>query len=208
MANVAHKNLTGTDIHEPKGMSGASLNTVYVCTTAGTTGTWQKIGVNQLDGAGKAFQGQLLHVRDEKSSGVDGGTFTSGAWRTRTLNTTKTNEITGASLTSNQITLPAGTYWIEASAPGQGVDFHQAKLRNVTDGSDVIIGTTENTVIAGAQGANGSRSIVQGRFTIAAEKVFELQHRCSDSTSSVGFGAGSGFGVVEVYAEVCIWKVG
>ena len=70
----------------------------------------------------------LLHIRDEKAQNTAGGTFTSGAWRTRDLNTVKTNEITGASLAANQITLPAGTYWVEWSAPAYVVNQNQSKF--------------------------------------------------------------------------------
>ncbi len=41
---------------------------------------------------------EIFHVRDEQLQNTAGGTFTSGAWRTRTLNTVKTNTIGGASL--------------------------------------------------------------------------------------------------------------
>jgi hypothetical protein len=52
-----------------------------------------------------------------------------------------------------------------------------------------------------------SDSIVVGQFTIAAEEDFELQHRSSGTQTTDGFGAASSFGVVEVYAEIMIWKV-
>ena len=146
----------------------------------------------------------LLHVRDEKSDNVDGGTFTSGAWRTRTLNTEVTNEITGASLASNQITLPAGTYEIDASAPGFNCGDHKAKLANITDTSDTLIGTSES---AGAANNSSGRSLVRGRFTIAGTKTFELQHRCGTTQATNGLGQGGGFGVVEVYTDVMIRKV-
>lgn len=155
-------------------------------------------------GATPAFENYLLHVRDEKSAGVNGGTFTAGAWRTRDVNTVKTNEISGASLSSNQITLPAGTYFIMASAPAYNLSIHKAKLRNVTDGSDVIIGTSEyNVSTVQVQ----TRSFVLGRFTIAASKAFEIQHYASVTISTTGFGWASNFSVVEVYTEVFIWKV-
>jgi len=147
---------------------------------------------------------KLLHVRDEKASGTAGGTFTSGAWQTRDLNTVLTNEISGASLSSNQITLPAGTYHIEARAPAYIVDTHKAKLRNVTDGSDEIIGSSTSDTNSAS---HGNDSIVTGRFTIAAEKTFELQHRCTTPRNTDGFGCASSFGVVEVFAEVRIWKI-
>ncbi len=146
----------------------------------------------------------LFHVRDERASGQAGGTFTAGAWRTRTLNTIKTNEI-GASITNSQITLSAGTYFIEASAHGQSVNRHQAKLRQISaTAQDTIIGTS-----AWAHGSNGggSRSYIKGRFTIADTETFEIQHRSQSSKSSDGFGVASTFGNIEVYAEVMIWKV-
>ena len=39
MANVQHSALTGSDLHEPKGASGASADTVYVADGAGS-GAW------------------------------------------------------------------------------------------------------------------------------------------------------------------------
>jgi hypothetical protein len=147
---------------------------------------------------------QLLHVRDEKASGTGGGTLTSGAWRTRTLNTSLTNEISGASLSSNQITLPSGTYFINAIANvGANSQSHKAKLANITDTSDTVIGTSEFN----EPGSGSTKSFVIGRFTIASSKVFELQHRSGNTTDANGFGVSSGFSVVEVYADVQIWKV-
>jgi hypothetical protein len=155
--------------------------------------------------SGTTFGSALLHVRDEKANGTNGGTFTSGAWQTRTLNTSLTNEISGASLSSNQIILPSGTYYIHASAPAYSVDRHKLKLRNTTDSSDTLIGTSEQVENAGA-GSN--RSFVIGRFTIAAQKTFELQHRCTTTISTNGFGLSSTWsGEIEVYTDVQIWKV-
>lgn len=150
----------------------------------------------------ETFAKQLLHIRDEKAANTDGGTFTSGAWRTRDLNTVKTNEITGASLGSNQITLPAGTFYIEASSPAFAVSAHQIKLKNVTDGSDTIIGSTE-----WSYSSVQSRSVLSGRFTLAAQKVMEIEHYCGVTESTDGFGHKANLGVTEVYTDVKIWKV-
>ena len=43
-----HSTLTGADLHEPKGQSGAAANTVYVANGAGS-GTHQKIALASLD---------------------------------------------------------------------------------------------------------------------------------------------------------------
>jgi hypothetical protein len=162
-------------------------------------------GDNTFASAQGKFESALLHVRDEKSANTGGGTFTSGAFQTRTLNTSVTNEISGASLSSNQITLPSGTYYIEASAPAFAVTRHKAKLRNTTDSSDTLIGTSEITY--NLDSTVSTCSFVTGRFTIAAQKTFELQHRCENTKATDGFGIENNFSVVEVFADVQIWKV-
>lgn len=42
MANVEHSTLTGSDLHEPKGITGAAANEVYVADGAGS-GSWSAI---------------------------------------------------------------------------------------------------------------------------------------------------------------------
>jgi len=168
------------------------------------------VGTSQLvDGAvtpskqtalANPFASQLLHVRDEKANNTDGGTFTSGAWRTRDLNTIKTNEITGASLSSNQITLPSGTYYIDAFAPVYNAARHQTALYNITDSAFQIIGTSEYII------GSVNKSFVKGRFTISAQKTFELQHQCTTTESGDGLGVKTNFSQVCVYSEVQIWR--
>ena len=43
-----HSTLTGSDLHEPKGASTASVNTAYIANGAGS-GAWSKVGVNSID---------------------------------------------------------------------------------------------------------------------------------------------------------------
>ena len=143
----------------------------------------------------------LLHVRDEKAANTAGGTFTQGAWRTRVLNTTKTNEIFGASLSSNQVTLPAGEYWCEGMAEAYVVNSHKVKLHDTTNTVDLIIGVSGRT-------ANGGPSTIAGRFTLTGTAVLELQHYCSTTRATDGFGSPTNASVVEAYAELKIWKVG
>jgi hypothetical protein len=151
-------------------------------------------------GAGK-FESALLHVRDEKSSTTNGGTSVT-SYTARDLNTVVTNEISGASLATNQITLPSGTYFIYAFAPGYNVGTHSIKLRNTTDSSDTILGI-------GSYNNDGAStiSIVVGRFTIAAQKVFEIQHRTTSAQATNGLGVSKGFGDTNIYTNVQIWKV-
>ena len=151
------------------------------------------------------MNGPLLHVRDEKSPGTQGGTFTSGAWRTRTLNTLKSSSIVGAGLSSNKITLPAGSYHIEAALPANRVQNHQAKLWDVTNTADIIIGTSEDTV-PGVTQVTTSSNIV-GRFTLGETTELELRHKCFETNPTAGFGVQADSGEKETYAEVKIWQL-
>ena len=78
------------------------------------------------------------------------------------------------------------------------------ELRDVTNGSDLIIGTSE---FAPSADAVGTRSFVEGRFTITGTTTLELQHQCQTTRADNGFGIESNFSVVEVYAVVRLWKV-
>lgn len=150
--------------------------------------------------------GPHLIVRDEKTAGSSGGSASTGA-NTRTLNTTVRNVISGASLAANQITLPAGTYHVEARAPAFGVGANQLYLYNVTDSTVAAIGEAANAVDIGAQGYyTGSLACLAGKFTIAASKVFELRHYCTATgAGSVALGSSVGSGLATVFAVVEVW---
>ena len=184
--------------------SAIDINSTYenvLRTLKGRLVDWYNNGID----FGSPIKQPLLHVQDQQAATTNGGTFTTGAWRTRVLNTAITNEITGASLASNQITLPAGTFYCDASAPAFEVDNHKAKLYNITTSADILIGTTEN---ANNAVAVTNRSFVSGRFTLAAASVIELQHNCQSTKATTGFGLALGFSVVEVYSDIKIWWVG
>ncbi len=147
----------------------------------------------------------ILHIQDQKSNNTNGGTFTAGAWRTRDLGSIVINTIAGASLSSNQITLPIGTYKVNARAPGYQVIGHKIKLRNITDGSDILIGSNcRNTTTDNVQ----TDSFIKSWFSISGIKTIELQHYCSGTQATTGFGLANNFSVVEVYAEIFIEKIG
>lgn len=146
-------------------------------------------------------QPRFATISDQKSSGTVGGTFTSGAWQTRTLNTLVDTSGIVTTLASNQFILSSGEYYIEGSAPAVATDRHQTKIRNITDSTDSLIGTSER---ATAGTTDQTRSFIQGTMIITSAKTFELQHRCETTAS---FGTASGFSVSEVYATLRITKV-
>lgn len=142
-------------------------------------------------------------IRDEKAQNTAGGTATSGSFQTRTLNTISSDAGSNVvSLSSNQITLVAGTYYIRAHAPAFNCNQHQAKLYNATDAADIIIGTSE---FARVTTSSQTHSFVEGRFTIAASKALELQHRVTTTQATNGFGVLCNF-TTEVYSVVELWR--
>ena len=157
-------------------------------------------GLKWATPAGAAIQSACF--RDEKPINNQGGTFTSGAWRTRDLNATQFNDITGASLASNQITLGAGTYSVYASLPSYTVSGNKGRLFNITDSTQTILGNSLRGVADQVMIAE-----VLGTFTIAGSKVFELQHQCITTVGGNGFGGQSGI-TTEIFAEIHITKLG
>jgi hypothetical protein len=149
---------------------------------------------------------RIATLSDVKASGTAGGTATAGSYQTRTLNTIDDPTGIVTSLSSNQFTLAAGEYYIEASAPAYYCSRHKIKLRNITDSSDALIGgvaLTENTTAAGST----SDSIIRGRITLTSPKTFEIQHRVQTTRASNGFGDNTSFGDSEVYSVCKITKV-
>jgi len=166
---------------------------VLAMNAGATAPEWKTLAVSATN--------DYICIREEQASGTAGGTFTNGAWRTRVLNTESSDTGNHASLASNQITLAAGTYTCFITAPAVIVAAHQAKLYNVTDAADVIIGTSAYT------STNQSDSIVAGKITIADTKVFEVRHICETTRSTNGFGVGGSFSVVVVFTQAQFWKV-
>ena len=147
----------------------------------------------------------LLHVREEQMAGTAGGTFTKDAWRTRVLNTVVgSNEIAGASLASNKITLPIGVYYPKFGAPGYFCGKHRTKLYDTTSSADIIFGAT----LANSDGSNCHWSEGGELFTLTAEKDIELRHYCLVTNSGDGLGLAHNTGDIEHYGYVKIWKVG
>lgn len=146
--------------------------------------------------------GDYALLEDANANGVVGGTFTAGAFRTRRLNTKPVDEI-GITLSSDQFTLPAGTYRIHARAPGFGVSNHVLRLRNITDSTDELIGSAGRATSASGEGD----SVILGQFTISATKTFEIQHRCSLTVATFGFGTSTALAGSEVYTQVALLKV-
>ena len=188
-------------------IGGVGLNSAAISTDARGTSNTRIMTEGAADAHYGAFQYSMLHVQHQETSGTRAGTLTAGARRTRPLNTVLTNEIFGASLASNQITLPAGTYLVIAWAAHRQVNRTQLYLYDETGAADLLVGSTGWSSSANSeQGVD----IVTGRFTIASESDLELEHECTTTRANDGMGEAAGVSFTvphEVYADVMIWKV-
>ena len=150
----------------------------------------------------------LLYVEDRKLPTTHGGSFISGAWRTRQLNNIVINNILNSELNNNQITLPIGKYWIEASLPARGVNAHKSRLRQISPTNLTLLnGTTES--VTGGQ-AVSSNSLISGLIELQQISIIELQHYCNSTANDWGFGAGfvAETSEVNIFSRIKIWKLG
>jgi hypothetical protein len=175
----------------------------YDNSTSGLTATEVQGAIDELAASpGGLFDAYAL-LRDEKAAGTDGGSLAAATWATRTLNTESFDPGGIVTLAANQFTLQAGTYYLVARAPAFNAGSHKLKIRNITDSTDAVIGSTTYTITTN----NMTDSWCRGRITIAAAKAFELQHHLEAApVNTAGGEAGAGHGVVEVYSEVEIWR--
>src|SRR5581483_9387461 len=148
-----------------------------------------------------------LIVREEQTTNTGGGTATAGAFQARIFNTVVRNALAGASLngTTGDVTLQAGSYYIEWSAPAFEVGNHLTRLQNITDGTTIETGTSEENATATTITTRSNGSTV---LTITSAKAIELQHSFQTTKSTTGLGAPTNLGAKEVYAWLKVWRVG
>lgn len=143
-------------------------------------------------------------IQDQKAQNTNGGTCTAGSWQTRDLNTEVSDVGGHASVATNQITLAAGTYVCKISAPAYATGRHQAILYNVTDATNELIGTSQFN--GTSEGHATNESVIVGKFTIVASKVFEVRHKSELTEATYGFGVACNF-ATEIYTIAEFWKV-
>jgi hypothetical protein len=141
---------------------------------------------------------------DQKANGTNAGTA-STSYATRTLNTTVVNNIAGCSLASNTVTLTAGSYVIEASAPAFNVNGHKIRIYNSTTSATIAIGSSAYSV-------NGNNVMTEskafGYLTITGSTNIIIQHVANTATATSGWGAGGAVGGDnEVFAQIKITQV-
>lgn len=172
----------------------------------------------QSDGNGGAVEVinpfmNSLHFQHTEASGVTGGNATANTYAVRPINNIATNgcynNIAGASLATNQITLPEGTYEIKVNACAYNNGAHRLKL--IMDGAtDLVVGTMSGNADT-ASLIQPNSHLSDQRFSIPSGVHYvEIEMWSSDSnaaSTAYGFPA-SIAGEIENYLSGTIKKVG
>jgi hypothetical protein len=158
----------------------------------------------QLNDSFAAVGIQIAVFNETQAAGTNGGTSTTGSFIKRTLNTTVKNDITGCSIATSVITLPAGTYYVIARSPTNQSGYNQAKIRNTTDSTDLAL---SGSGYAPPSTSANIDSTIQGFFVLAAQKTIELQQRVATGVATNGLGIAANLGVDEIYSSITIVKV-
>jgi len=175
LTNIPAANVTGT----LPALTAANLtnipaaNIVGVCTA----------GLTKTGGFGK-FSSYAVIAKVRASDAGNFGSYTTGDWRTRDLDTEITDEDDIVSISSNQFTLQAGNYLIHFGCSMYHINKHAIRLRNVTDGSTAGVGNPNN-------GYTYSPLLFTTgtcRVSIDSAKVFEVQGYPSITKADNGMG--------------------
>ncbi len=146
---------------------------------------------------------QAMFVQDQRSSGTNGDSLSSGAFRDRTLNTTVFNTISGASLAANVVTLPEGTYLVFGVVPTNGCDQHEARLFNSADSTAVITAANSRS----GSSVENMAALLVGAFSIAASKTFKVQSQVNFTNTTSGGGLAMPFSSGETYTSILFVKI-
>ena len=182
------------------GLSGANYGTSgQVLTSNGSSAapTWQNSG-------GALFTSYAI-IADQKAQGTDGGTFTAAGWRIRDLNTELYDPDGIVSISSNEFTLDAGTYFIEWAAPGFRCNSHMSRLYDVT--GDAVVQIGQNAFTDTSADGDQTNAFGWARVTITASNAYRIEHYAITGGTTRGFGNASNIDV-ETYTVVKIFKEG
>jgi hypothetical protein len=141
----------------------------------------------------------LLVYEHQAATTVNGGDFTSGAWRTVPLSTEVADTGGHGSIAASVITLAAGAYRFRARVCGYQVGNFQCRLFNVDTAAIIQYGS--NTTSAAADGCQ-EYSLIEGRFTLAVSTQLRLEAQCQTTNTGDGFGVANSFGGTEIYSAI------
>lgn len=181
-------------------VAGRLVEAIFDSSLDGGAGAWVITDTPSLTGLGA-----LLHVAQIVAPTVQGGTSLATAFQTRVLDTVITNNIPGASLATNTITLPAGRYWVDARAPGFRVSGHQLRIVDTSGPTTILSGPYTSTGPFASAVQNDA--VICGILAIASTTNYQVSHYTELATAANGLGLGTATGDNGVLTEVRIWRL-
>ncbi len=139
-------------------------------------------------------------IADQEAPGVSGQTpIAVGAWNTRNLNTVVFSTTPAPFTTlnvANTITMPAGNYYIRATAPAQGVTAHRLRIFNVTAGTTItegmsVTGDVNGTTTAKTTAVSVATVIAYVSFSVPTD--IRIDHFVNNFNTTINGGAQTGF---------------
>jgi len=145
----------------------------------------------------------MMHVQDQKANGTIGGAAIAGD-NDRDLNTTLVNEIAGATLINNEVTLAAGRYYIEADP---SVYRSESARSFVKDSLGNILLQSPN-VHNNSSYHGGATVPVRGDITLLVETTIKVVTFNQAATfNGLGRETINSTANTEVYTDLRIWQL-
>ncbi|WKZ24134.1 MAG: hypothetical protein QY312_00810 [Candidatus Dojkabacteria bacterium] len=154
-----------------------------------------------------AYTPPSIMLQQQLANGTDGGAAVANTWSTLAINTEVYDSHNKATLSSNQFTLQAGTYDIDAESTFYNTRATALRLRNISDSTTTLISTMSYLSTNG-----GGIVRLTGRFTIESAKTFELQYIAEQAQTTYGLGTAMGtrasnYTGVEIFRTIRLIKI-
>lgn len=169
------------------------------------------IGSIENEVSGVMSTDNFLHIQDQQVAGTISATSTAATWNARDLNTVKTNNILGASLSTNEITLPIGTYKGRgsfATALNGTADCYMQM--GIWDGTDFIdYGMSCKPFENEPQIVISPELTIDFFFTITEETTIDFRQYTEKAGVFKGLGSNAPIApTTQIVADIEIYKVG
>jgi hypothetical protein len=149
---------------------------------------------------------KYIQLLEKFSTGSTGGNAVSNTWTRRRTNFIATDDTSLVTIVSEGVfSLPAGTYYIDASANFYASHEVKMRLYNLDDSSLLVLGS--NTYSSAANNVYID-ALLRGRFVLPSTKTLSLQYYAKNPSSSIyNLGTTVGDGSEEIWSIIDLWKL-
>jgi len=167
----------------------------------GEPGPTGPTGATGATGPAGPIGGSFLAIIEDRQTDSNGQSYTSSTWTTQRLNNVAANSISGLSLSSNTITIPAGTYYVDASVSFAGANSRVGQLRFTNSAGTIkILGVAMSYSAAG--GGQGLATL-RGQIVVPSSTTFNLQVWFNNTTATPFISTGEDM----IYSSLIIQKI-